>query len=229
MYWLDPDLGKFENRIHSQFGEDGIIAAITQALRINRGYYVEFGVGPRHPDTLATDGIEANTRVLKESGWAGLWMDGHDYPPEHGVQKEWISVLNINLLLEKYKVPKDFDLISIDIDGQDPWVWMALDARPKIVIIECNGNFDYGDSRIMPFDMNYVCDGTTWFGGSITALGKIGESKGYVQVYTNAINSFFVRKDLLQNASQFDPEQIHRKLGIQLHQPDTLNRPWIFI
>ena len=36
----------------------------------------------------------------------------------------------------------------------------------------------------MPFDLEHVWDGTTWFGASVTALGKIGEAKGYVQVYT---------------------------------------------
>lgn len=229
MYWLDPNLQKFEQRVHSQLTEDGVIEKIIETLRIQNGYYVEFGVGPRVAGSLEMHGIEANTRLLREKGWLGLWMDGQDHPSHYQVQKEFITALNINLLLSKYKVPRDFDLISIDIDGQDLWVWMALNASPKIVIIECNGNFDFGDSRSIPFNVDHRWDGTTYFGASVTALQKMGRSKGYVNVWCNAINCIFVREDLLQNPESFEPERIHKKLPRRIHRIDEQNRSWVVI
>jgi hypothetical protein len=229
MYWLEPELEKCENRIYSQSGEDGVIEAMIGALNIKKGNFVELGVGPRTALSLETDGIEANTRRLKEQGWRGLWMDGGTYPAFYEVNKEWVTAFNINLLFEKYGVPNEFDLVSIDVDGQDPYIWMAIEYQPKIVIVECNGNFEYGDSRIMPFDINHVYDGTTWFGASVTALEKIGKSKGYVMVYTNAVNCFFVRRNLLLNPDDFDPRRIHKTIATPFHKPDTQNRPWIFI
>ena len=229
MHKVDPKLAAINKRVYSQFDEDGVVESIVESLKIKNGFYVEFGVGPRLPQLLATDGMEANTRLLKENGWSGLWMDGNVWPPEHGVQTEWITPLNINLLLAKHAVPEAFDLISIDVDGQDPWIWMALNATPKIVVIECNGNFDCGDSRMIPFDLDYRWDGTTWFGASATAMQKIGLSKRYVLVWTNAFNCIFVREDQISNPQDFELERIYNRITFDMYQPDLKNRPWIFI
>jgi hypothetical protein len=139
-------------------------------------------------------------------------MDGNQYSADRQTVREFITPLNINSLLRKYKVPYDLDLISIDIDGQDFLVWMSLQYRPKVVVIECNANFDYGDSRTIQFDLDHRYDGTMYFGASITALHKLWLSKGYTLVACNTFNCFFVRDDLIQDPESFNLDKIHVRL-----------------
>jgi hypothetical protein len=224
MHRIDPKLRRYGRKVYSQNDEDGIIAYLCEALGISRGYFVEFGVGPPWKGSLERDGLEANCRLLRESGWPGLLMDGAEYPDKYDVRREFVTSLNINQLMSKYECPESIDVDSIDVDGQDFWIWMNLITRPKIMIIEYNSDFDPGVSRVVPFQPNFVWDCTNYMGASLAAICKLGRSKEYTPVYANGTNAFFVRDDLVLNREDFSPEISLRRRRV--HPEDPFARPW---
>jgi hypothetical protein len=183
----------FEKKVFSQHGEDGIIQVILDKVGVTNKYCVEFGVG---------DGSESCTRYLVErQGWSFLWMDGSDSCSQH-VKREFITAENICALFEKYKVPREFDVLSIDIDYNTYWVWKAIRGYfPRLVVVEYNGFIPVDQSKAVPYVPNAIWDGSTYFGASLLAMSKLGESKGYTLVgcYTSGTNAFFVRNDLVAN------------------------------
>jgi hypothetical protein len=224
---LTPGLQRFGRKTHSQNDEDGIIERILFDLNLLTGYFVEFGVGPPWGRELSESGLEANFRLLREKGWSGLFMDTSDYPAEAGVLKERVTPFNINVLLPKHGVPQDFDLLSIDIDGQDFWVWMNLQARPRLVVIEYNASLPLEQSCVIPLQREFEWDGTDWFGASLAALDKLGQSKLYTLVYANGINAFFVRSDLFANPADFSLEKLY--VARPMHPRDPKNRAYLSI
>jgi hypothetical protein len=224
MHRIDPKIGKYGKKIYSQNNEDGIIEYLCKALGISRGYFVEFGVGPPWKGSLETDGLEANCRFLRENDWPGLFMDGSVYPEKYDVRNEFITPLNINQLMLKYGCPDSIDIYSIDVDGQDFWIWMNLVVQPKIMIIEYNSDFDPGISRVVPYQPDFRWDCTSYMGASLAAICKLGRSKHYIPVYANGVNAFLVRHDLILNGNDFAPEiKLPRK---RVHPEDPLSRPW---
>lgn len=189
------NLTDFERRVNSQNGEDGILEKIFEVLGIlNEGYYVEFGT---------ESGGECNTRYFREVyGWKGLLMDGNYENQAINLQKEFIHANNINQLLDKYNTPENFDLLSIDIDFNDFYVWQAIEDRfkPKVVIIEYNASHLPTEDRIVLYDENGGWDKTNYFGASLLALSRLGREKGYSLVNTDmkGVNAIFVRDDLIE-------------------------------
>jgi hypothetical protein len=224
---LTADLGRFGRKVYCQNNEDGILQQILSDLNISRGYFVEFGVGPPWGKTFAEAGLEANCRLLREQGWSGLFMDSGEYPPEAAVAREHVSPFNINALLRKHAVPHDFDVLSIDIDGQDFWVWMNLLSAPRIVIIEYNASLPLERSCVVPLLADFAWDTTSWFGASLAALDKLARSRFYTLVYANGVNAFFVRSDLLANHQDFQIERLY--VHKTFHPDDRLGRPWVTI
>lgn len=187
------DLRRFERRWFSQNGEDGILRIIFETIGVTNRFCVEFGV---------EDGRQCNTRyLLEKAGWSGLRMDGADHDLRFGpVRKEFITAENICALFAKYAVPPEFDLLSIDIDGNDYWVWRAIEGySPRVVVIEYNASLAPDQSRTIRYDPAFQWDGTSYFGASLRALAKLGRSKGYTLVgcESQGVNAFFVRDDLI--------------------------------
>ena len=225
---FDVGLERYGRKQYSQNDEDGIIEYLTDRLGIKKGYFVEFGVGPAGGKTIQESGLECNSRLLLEQGWQGLFMDGQTYPAEYQVENERITALNINTLFDKYGVPLDFELLSIDVDGQDFWIWMAMRHSPAIVIVEYNPSLHIDQSCVMPFDVSYVWDGTQYYGASLLALHKLGSDKGYTLVYANGVNAFFVRTDLMANPADFTYEAVYNYRGRLLyHRADPLDRAYL--
>lgn len=198
------DLRTSELKVFSQNGEDGIIDCLLRRLETDDGYFMEFGV---------EDGRECNTRLPAEVfGWSGLYLEP-DEAGSHRLSRRYsgsrrVTCVNrsvtpetINDLFRENRVPEHLTVLSIDVDGQDYWVWKALfrDFVPDIVIIEANTGFE-------PHSMMVEAEGTPWsadfgatFGASLAALRSLGEAKGYslVHVDVTGVNAFFVRDDLL--------------------------------
>lgn len=202
------DITRYERSICSQNGEDGILEAIFAVIGTTNKYFVEFGAG---------SGRTCNTSYLaRRKGWTGLWMDGKGGPPRGplAVHQEFITAENINALFQKYGVPKSFDLLSIDIDGNDYWVWKAITKhRPRVVIMEYNASVPPSESRAIPYDPNFRWSRTDYFGASLLALKKLGEQKGYTLVTCDSrgVNAFFVEDRLVKERFMpRDIEQIYR-------------------
>lgn len=187
-------LGIFEQNFTSQGGEDGIIKAIFDKIGRTNKFCIEFGI----------HSTQGNTIHLSRKGWNCLWMDGGR--GGKNIKKEFITPKNVEDLFRKYKVPKEFDLLSIDIDSNDYWVWKAIKKySPRVVVIEYNSNIPPTESKTIKYDINmrWNCI-DDYYGASLLALYKLGKSKNYTLIGCNSlgINAFFVRNDLIKNNFQ---------------------------
>lgn len=223
-------LNRFEARRFSQNGEDGIIAFLAEALDPPR-FFVEFGV---------ESGVQCNTRALKHAGWVGVAWDGGYADPDRNIYRERITAENVSAIFAAYRVPPEFGLLSIDIDGNDLHVWRALGAtwRPAIVVIEYNAAIPPDQPVSVPYDPAFAWDGTAYFGAGFEALRRLGRDKGYQLVGADArgVNLFFVREDLLPRlpaelvAETETPLALYHPPGYGIpgrgHPPDPRNRPW---
>lgn len=196
-----------EFRVFSQWGEDGIIQHLINTVPIEHRNFVEFGV---------EDYSEANTRfLLMHDNWSGLLLDGDpdniarirrdDLSWRYTLKAEcaFITRENINELLSRNGMAGDVGLLSIDIDGNDYWVWEALDViNPRIVVIEYNSRFGPSRAVSVPYDAGFTRakahHSTIYYGASLAALVRLGERKGYDFVGSNSTgcNAFFVRREL---------------------------------
>lgn len=215
---------------YAQNFEDGIIHAIFAKIKTTNKFFVEFG---------AENGIQCNSRYLsKHKGWKGLLMDGGHKNSSINLQKEFITKENIEELFEKYSVPKEFDLLSIDIDGNDYWVWQAITHySPRVVIIEYNACHPWNTSKTIPYDAEFIWDKTDYYGATLQAMVKLGAEKGYTLVATDShgVNAFFVQDAIAKHYFQpTDPQKLYHpaafkgKKGLQ-HPPDTIKRSWVHI
>jgi hypothetical protein len=217
---LDARQGEF--RVFSQWGEDGIIQYLLRHVSIERPVFVEFGV---------ENYIESNTRfLLTNNQWAGLVMDGSteniDYIRRDPIywatnlkaEHAFITKENINELLSRSGIAGDIGLLSVDIDGNDYWVWQAIDTiSPRIVICEYNSQFGSSAEVTTPYDAGFVRDAAhfskIYYGASIRALASLATRKGYSLVASNSVgnNVFFVRNDLRGALPVLTPEQAYRR------------------
>ena len=197
------DLRAFERQVFSQNGEDGILEEILRRIGIETKSFVEFGV---------ESGIECNcARLAREQLWRGLFIEGDStqfknlsnrYRSYGGVRcvRAWVTPAGIEDLLATNDVPLNFDVLSIDIDGNDYWVWSAIKRwRPRVVAIEYNASYPPPRKWVMKSNPNHRWDGSNYFGASLASLANLGERKGYVLVATDraGVNAFFVREDLV--------------------------------
>jgi len=190
----------FERNVYSQAGEDGILEKIFEVIPPTARYCIEFGAG---------EGIEfSNVRkLIAHEGWGGLLIEGdhelasllaENYRGFTGVRtvEAWVYPGNVELLFEESAVPKDLDLLVIDIDSNDYYVWRAIrEYRPKVVVIEYNALFAPPQKVVIGFHPLTYWDGKSpHCGASIQSLYDLGRQKGYELVAVNSpgINLFFV-------------------------------------
>lgn len=185
------DINFFEKKIYSQNGEDGILEFIFDFIGTTNKYFVEIGVEKN---------LECNTKLLQEKKWNGIMIDGFANSPL--IKKEFVTTENINEILKKYSVPNFFDLLSLDVDYNTYWIWKAIeDYHPRVVVIEYNATISIDKSLAVKYDSLGKWDGTNYFGASLLALKKLGESKGYMLVGCDSmgINSFFIKNEFIED------------------------------
>ena len=191
-------------KVYSQNDEDGIIEEIFNRIGTTNKIFVEFGV---------ENGLECNSHYLLHKGWRGLWIEGNPKSFEEifskffpvirtgqlSVVNAFITKDNINHWISTAKVGGEIDLLSIDVDGNDYYVWQAIDVvRPRVVVIEYNAKFPPNHEWKMAYNENHIWDGSDWQGASLKALELLGRKLGYRLVGTNftGSNAFFVRQEL---------------------------------
>jgi hypothetical protein len=201
------DLSDVEFKVFSQWGDDGIIHWLINNIEIENEVFLEFGV---------EDYTESNTRfLLMNNNWSGTVFDG-DKSNINFVKKDslywkhdlnaqccFITKENINDLISKNVEHKDVGLLSIDIDGNDYWVWKEIIAfSPQIVICEFNGLWGSDFPWVIPYQENFNRNkahfSNLYFGASVKALINLAITKGYVFIGTNSAgnNAYFIRNDL---------------------------------
>ncbi|KYC39548.1 NADH dehydrogenase [Scytonema hofmannii PCC 7110] len=196
----------YEYQVFSQWGEDGIIQFLINNVEIENKIFVEFGV---------EDYLQANTRfLLVNNNWAGLVIDGSDahisriksahFYWNYNLKaiKSFVTKDNINNLLLEQGIAGEIGLLSIDIDGNDYWVWEAINViHPVIVIVEYNYRLGSQAAVTIPysedFDRAKTHHSMIYFGASLKALCLLAKRKGYVFVgcCSNGVNAFFIRAD----------------------------------
>lgn len=215
-----PSLRQAEFRIFSQWGEDGIIQYLIGQVPIARQLFVEFGV---------QDYAESNTRfLLCNDGWEGLILDAGDAHREFVARRglDWRHTLDartafvtresIDGLLAGAGLRGDIGLLSVDIDGNDYWVWEAVAAvSPRLVVIEYNSDLGGELPLAVPyqadFDRTRAHHSNQYWGASLAALGHLARRKGYALVGSNSAgnNAFFVRRDVLSGLPELTPVEAH--------------------
>ena len=219
---LNKDFYSSEFKVFSQWGEDGLIQFLINNINIEKKIFVEFGV---------ENYKESNTRFLMINDyWEGLVIDGSKKNVEM-IKKDkiswgrnltaissFITRENINKLLKDNNICGDIGLLSIDIDGNDYWVWEEISVvNPCIVIIEYNSQFGPYAKVSTPYIEDFVRGRNnkpiTLYGASLSALTNLGMKKGYSLVGSNIAgnNAFFVREDLVKDMKVLSPAQAYKK------------------
>ena len=199
---------RHEFRVFSHAGEDGIIQFLVRSIAVPSRTFVEFGV---------EDYREANTRFLAlNNHWIGHVFDGSEanvaairsdpvlWNAGVTATAAFITRENINDLLVGSGMSGDIGLLSVDVDGNDYWIFDAITAvRPAIAVVEYNHRFGPSRAVTIPYDPKFVRqrDDPTWLscGASLRALVIAAERKGMSLVGCCSFgnNAFFVRTDLL--------------------------------
>ena len=201
----DPKrLLRYGAKVFSQNEEDGMIQEVFRRIGTGQRTFIEFGV---------ETGVQCNTVKLLLEGWRGLWLEGSaadvaeirrslaSYMGNGGltVKEAMVTAENVNDLFRQSGFGGEIDLLSIDIDFNDYWVWKAIEViKPRLVVIEYNATLRPPMSLTVPYQPTMHWDGTNYFGASLEALVKLGQAKGYRVVGCNfsGTNAFFVRDDL---------------------------------
>ena len=183
--------------VYSQSGEDGIIEKILEVLPHHDRWCVEFG---------AWDGLHlSNTRNLIESkGYSAVLIEAdenkfRDLRDNYSSRNNIVTINsfvgfgekdNLDQILSAIPIPSDFDVLSIDIDGNDYHVWKSISKlRPKVVIIEFNPTIPTPIRFVQPQDPSINQ------GASLLSLVELGKAKGYELVSVLPFNAIFVRAE----------------------------------
>ena len=183
--------------VRSQAGEDGVIRAILEVLPEKTGWCVEVG---------AWDGrfLSNTCHLVEHSGFRAVMIEADPskhaqiqlhHPGDHVIallaKAGWGQDDSLDALLAPLPVPREFDLLSIDIDGNDCHVWQALKAyEPKIVVIEFNPTIPVGVRFVQAADPGVKQ------GSSLASLMDLAQAKGYELAAALPFTAFFVRSDL---------------------------------
>ncbi len=195
------DFDILEKSIYAQGAEEAMLGHIFGRIGTESRYCVEFG---------ASDGLRnSNTaRFLLEDDWTGAFIEGSSYRFGR-LQENWadsdkamllqakVTPQNIEALFDTLKVPHAIDLLSIDIDGNDYWLWRAIErVRPRVVVIEYNPYYEPPKRWVMKYNADHEWDGSSYYGASLESLYWLGKDKGYELLCCDkqGNNAFFVEQ-----------------------------------
>lgn len=186
--------------INTNDGEDGYLIDIFEQIRDKTNFCVDIG---------ASNGTSmSNTKYISEQrDWTRLLFD---IKGSGEVIKIEVTPDNVNELLKENDCPKEPDLISIDIDSTDYWIWKALQYSARVVIIEVNSHLPIDMPMTTPLNADHHLTPGAYYGVSILALYKLAISKEYSLVKTTGTNCIFVRDDLVTKLNWLNINNIEK-------------------
>jgi hypothetical protein len=215
-------------RVFSQFDEDGVLLFLLSAA----------GRGPRRVlDLGAGNGVHASNcaNLLLNLGFGGVLVDGDPdkvswgerFYAAHADTKErppvtvtaFLTRDNVNDVVRDAGLEGEIDFLSIDVDGNDYWLWEALECvQPRFVVIEGHPELGRGD-HVMSYDPSFVWAAAapdTRGGASLTALMRLAGERGYRPVGANkyGFNLFFARNDVAPSVPAISAEEVFERAGI---------------
>lgn len=194
----NTDLLAYGGNVTSEHGEDGVIKRIFEIIGTRSRTCVELG---------ALNGTHGSNvwQLIKKEGWSGTLIEA-DRTYFEKLQKEFAETpaaecvnafvsfegpQSLDNIFAQTKLPKEFDLFSLDIDGNEYHVWDSLvEYRPRVMLVEFNPTIPNDVAFIQPRDMK------VFQGSSLRAFVELGKRKGYELVAANETNAFFVLKEL---------------------------------
>lgn len=227
-----PTFDDVEFRAYSQFGEDGILLYIFSLVETTNKKCVEICGG---------GGYDNTANLIINHGWNGLFFEGSESHIQRGRQfyarcadtkvwppklvQSWVTTENVNALITEHGFSGEIDLLSLDMDGVDYWIWDAIECiSPRIVVLEYNGVWGPEVAVTIPYQRDFVADNNNvsrlqyhgrrvantfagkqiadrvdnYFGASLAAFVKLGKKKGYrlVGCERYGFNAFFIRSDI---------------------------------
>ena len=224
-----PQLLDFKYNINSQCGEDGVIQKIFEIIGTTTKRCIEFG---------AWDGIYlSNTANLYMNyGWHATLIEISPIKYEalvKNVEPKCPSCVLLNrgvglgdesldqLLKQQNMVDWKFDLLSIDIDGNDYYIFESLQiVRPRVVLVE------YNPTLPAHLDILYPYDPENHMGCSVAALVRVGASKGYRLAALTEVNAVFVVEEEFHKLAAFETslEKIKVDYAVSYLVTDYLGR-----
>jgi hypothetical protein len=203
-------------RLSSQNQEDGITLALLNEIGASNRRFVEIGSG-------LSGGNSAF--LARECGWSGLMVDGHAGHMEQVARRfptatavaAWVTRDNIDELIATNGFGGEVDLFSLDLDGNDYWIWEAMTAcSPRLVILEYNSSFGPDRAVTIPYDPQFSRrrHHSMYYGASLAALTRASHRRGYrlVAVEPTGVNAFFLRNDLAPHIPACEPARAYRLL-----------------
>lgn len=198
-----------EFQVFSQYGDDGIIQFLISRLKVPDRTFIEFGV---------ENYKECNTRfLLMNNYWRGLVIDSDEKNIEsikqEGISwrysltavKQFVTRDNINRIFAENSFSGELELLSIDVDGNDYWIWEAIKTlTPHIVIVEYNSMFGIKYPITIPYQEKFhrtaANRSNLYYGTSLKALHLLALQKGYSFIGCNSAgnNAYFIRRDKIE-------------------------------
>jgi hypothetical protein len=209
-----PRLSEVGFQAYSQTDEDGILLFLFTVLGTTAKKCVEICAG---------NGAECNTaNLIINHGWQGFLVDGDGDNVQRGLEffrsfsginvflprfiQAWVTRENINALFTENGFTGEVDLLSLDLDGVDYWIWETIEAiSPRVVVLEYQNILGPDRSWTVPYTndfnaRNFPMTGEmpNFAGASLLAFSRLSRRKGYRLIGTNrsGYNAFFVRADL---------------------------------
>lgn len=207
-----PSFAEAGFRVFSQTDEDGILLMLFAAIGMTNRFCVDMAfhspLGANTTNLICNWGwngfmVEGDSAgVTSSQEWFANHPDTKIFPPK--IIQAWITAENVNQLLLNNDVEGEVDLLSLDVDGVDIWLWNALTAiSPRVIVLEFMNIWGADASVTVPYSPdfnrhNYHAD---FFGASLPAFVKLGQVKGYRLVGCNRLgyNAFFLRNDIADN------------------------------
>ncbi|HEY3375028.1 MAG TPA: hypothetical protein VGK02_08215 [Candidatus Aquicultor sp.] len=208
----EQQLPKFQDtgfRVYSQTDEDGLLLYVFSLIGFTNKVLVDIACGtPYGANTtnlicnwgftgLLVEGSEENVETTRR--FFASHPDTYIFPPK--VECSWVTAENINDILYCNGISGEIDLLSLDVDGVDYWLWKNLSIiQPRVVVIEAATFWGKQRSVTVPYEPKFNRFDThpDYMGASISAFVKLSREKGYRLVASNRFgyNIFFVRDDI---------------------------------
>lgn len=202
-------INSYSNNVYSQSGEDGIIGRLLSLISEKSqlsNWCVEFG---------AWDGkFLSNTfHLLENKNFNAVYIESD--PKKFrllvsNMKSYTVNCINtfvdisnnkLDYILRNTLIPTEFDVLSIDIDGCDYYIFESLQIyRPKIILIEYNPT--------IPNDVYFVQepDFNLSYGASALAIQQLANNKNYTVVAVTATNIILVDHKYIQDDWQLNSD-----------------------
>ena len=231
------EINKYEFKKTSQNNEDGIIKFIFDKIGLKKIKFIEVGF-----DFYQNNSLNFLNKVNK-----GLFIDGSEekaiqlksittmfYPFNNiNVVKKFIDKDNLNLIIDEFfDKEEDIDFFSLDVDGNDYYIFENLRVRPKIICLEYNFWFGPNVKCSIPYIKNFIWDKSFYYGASLNSLCELAKRKDYylVALESNCVNAFFVRSDfkdkfeIIDNIKNFITPNYYSSDQIENTKESLLNK-----